>query len=229
MKNIFELYNGNFTKEHNIVRTLEDIEECITRIDYLPPPPCDHENPVERMSIPMVADSFYSYLFEYDTIPSKEELVKKYLQDNSEELYKVESVIGNVGNPQEHKSFMLSLLGRLYRTYPSLIRDYHCYIMLYYSKMFDWVWYSTYNDTMNGVDIMVGYRGKKIGLNLFIGTPRSMEYRKLKKDRHPQSDFDMIDVALTFSSVLCQKLGNIYTYSKAVIPYIISKIEIQSS
>lgn len=138
------------------------------------------DDEVENARIPAIAQTFYQYVFLFG-VPSPEELFHLYLKQHfnvSDSLCQLKST---------SKSYSIKgLKARIYRSYPSLIRDFHFYLLCYESKLFEKVYYSLNADFKEGVDVRVTYKGKNIAVALFVETKRSQSYKKKKYNRHKQ-------------------------------------------
>lgn len=85
--------------------------------------------------------------------------------------------------------------GRIYRTYPSLIRVYHFFLSCQEMNRFDDVFYSFRRD-QDGVDTVIKYKGQNFAIALFVDTPRSRSYKKKKYNRHKALDIPEICVMI---------------------------------
>jgi hypothetical protein len=125
------------------------------------------------MRFPTFLTSFYRYVYKNKTIPTQNEFWECYLKDNKKFL-------------AEHNfndEIILALKARIYRTYPSLVRDIHftCYVK---ENLSGDVIYNRKLDVNDGIDMLIKYQNKMFAVNLFTATTRSYMGREKKKNRH---------------------------------------------
>jgi hypothetical protein len=150
---------------------------------------------VENTQFPPIIRTFYSYVYEYNAVPSPDVLVDLYLSQEcftevSADHYFVSYESTNTAVSKE------GLIARILRTYPSLIRDLHFYLMAVESGLFQSVWYSVNDDFTKGIDIRVKYNNKWYNIALLQSTTRSLFFKNKKKNRHPGMNADLIYVEL---------------------------------
>lgn len=145
---------------------------------------------VENGRIPSIAKTFYQTIFHYG-LPTPEQLISMYfLKHKSDET---EDTIQFKGSDQYFSK--VGVEGRIYRTYPSLIRDYHFFLSCQEMNRFDDVFYSFRRD-QDGVDTVIKYKGQIFAIALFVDTPRSRSYKKKKYNRHKALDIPEICVMI---------------------------------
>ena len=103
----------------------------------------------------------------------------------------------------------LDLDARILRTYPSLIRDYHFYLMLLKEKFFDKVVYSCKND-IAGKDLIVQHKGKEYVVSLFVKTRRSNFFKGIKNAFRHKYGANEIQVPLDLNAA--EKCGDFFVY-----------------
>ncbi len=137
---------------------------------------------VERAKLPPFILAFYELLFERNKVPSEVELTeyyeRKYLERVDENYFKCtfegkEIIIDKEG-----------LEGRLLRTYPSLIRDFHFYLKCTEFGEFEEVKYSLNQDYFKGIDLELKYKGRTFGTRLSVNSERANEFKDRKNQRH---------------------------------------------
>lgn len=191
--------------------SLHECEEQMRKIDYDgfydAYRHCKDENGVEKTQFPSIIYSFYSIVFNSNRIPEPRELLEAYYILNSKELSVKEGIV-----IYKNRSFKKADLdARILRTYPSLIRDYHFYLMLVETACFDKVIYSCKND-VNGIDITIVHNDKKYVLSLFVKTSRSTHYKAIKNTyRH---DYDENEIQLPLDLMNANKCGDFFVYDK---------------
>lgn len=188
------------------------LEQCLSQIKnikydaYYDPYRCEKDDTVENTQFPPIIFAFYSFVFYKQKIPTPEELVDNYFSINEKEITICKDSI--IFREKEYKK--KALIGRILRTYPSLIRDFHFYLLLVRENCFDKVIYSCRTD-IEGKDIIVKHRGKEYQISLFVKTRRSNFFKDIKnKFRHKY--INEIKIPLELESR--EKTGDFFLYSK---------------
>jgi len=179
-----------------------------------------HDENLEKEKLPSMITPFYLHILCNGAVPGMIEYIEFYffyyrgiIKENKEKH--TVSISG-------HEFDKLSVIHRVLRAYPSLIRDYHFYCKLVESRKFGKVEYSISND-LNGRDINIEYNNKQYELSLYVDTNRSI-VEKVKKNtnRHKYSDNE-IQLPLNLSNAY--EVGDFKLYGNAHIDRIINKIE----
>ena len=189
--------------------SLEECESQMKEIDY------DHfydayrshrdEAGVEKTQFPSIIYAFYSIVFNLSKIPTPPELLNEYYSLNANEL-----VISGEQVLYRKRTFKkLDLDARVLRTYPSLIRDYHFYLMLLKENCFDKVVYSCKND-IAGKDLIVQHKGKEYVVSLFVKTRRSNFFKGIKNAFRHKYGANEIQVPLDLNAA--EKCGDFFVY-----------------
>jgi len=137
---------------------------------------------VENANLPPFVLAFYTYIFEFQRIPNENELIDLYL----EMFFKIEEMDifkSNYGG-NDYKFSKESLESRFFRSYPTLIREFHFYLKCSESNYFDKVKYSFIKDYEEGIDISLKFKEKDYGLKLYLNSERANFYHDLKINRH---------------------------------------------
>lgn len=155
----------------------------------------EKDEKVEKAKLPPFALPFYYHLFSQRCIPTEDELYDRYLSFSGK-LTKDDRIA------IDDETYLVDgVKARLLRTYPSLIRDFHFYLLLNESGKFEKVTYSLSEDYYRGLDLCVYLSGKAFHLSLFIKTRRSGLFKKKKVFRHDYKDVTEIELALDFKSL----------------------------
>ena len=152
---------------------------------------------------PMFLPSFYKYVLEKQTIPNQEQYSEIYIRENFSffrfKNYSVDIIKG--------------LKARLFRTYPSLIRDLHFCLFLKDSKKFDSVLYNTELDIQEGIDVLIGLKNQLFAVNLYTNTRNACSVRNNKEFRHNKSTkYNYIELPVDFNG--SKKCGNFFLYGE---------------
>ena len=154
-----------------------------------------------KMNLPMFLYPFYDYIYFYKKIPTQQEFYEYYLIKNKNYFTK---------NPLT-LDLNRGLQARMYRLYPSLIRDMHFSLFLNFQFGFSNVIYNRKLDVGSGIDVMIKYLDKFYAINLYTKTNIAVDVRESKKRRH--SIFDNVQyVELPLQLKTCAKIGNFFVY-----------------
>lgn len=178
------------------------------------------KNPqIENAKLPPFIQSFYYLFYKELRIPSENEFCDYYL-----------ALFGGVVNGKVVINKVAydsdSLLYRMKRTYPSLLRDLHFLYLLEESGLFEEVEYSMKKDYCDGLDLKLKYTDKEYYVSLYIDSPRGGLYKKKKKTRHDYSAVNEIEFSVGFSTLT--KFGSIYLLTKEHIKLLAEKMTSQS-
>lgn len=171
------MLNGQMLAIKTNLITSKEVEQTINSIRYHGEGLIKDEA-VENAKLPSIAQTFYEYLFVYG-IPTPEQLIEAYLRKHF-------ILTGNYCKLPNSSSLYLidGVKARVYRTYPSLLRDFHFYLLCCESNLFEKVYYSLKSDIYEGIDLRVTYQGQLFAVALFVQTPRSKSYKQKKYFRH---------------------------------------------
>jgi hypothetical protein len=155
-----------------------------------------------NVRLPMFVTSFYQYVLEKQAVPKQDEYWKFYLTDNT-------AYFSEASFLKEH---MDGLQARVYRTYPSLVRDLHFGLMLKNSGIFKDVFFNEIMDIEYGIDLVVFIKGRPIGLKLYTDTRNALHAREVKNYRPKKTvNFKCIELPINFrGSKTC---GMFFLYS----------------
>lgn len=219
MKDIIDIQiiNNKFIQIKEIHFNIKDIEKGIAKIKYKGQG-LIKDNKVEYAKLPSIAKIFYMFLYNR-SIPSPERLFTVYYNTYFVALNceKCNCIINNEIYSIE------GVKARILRTYPSLLRDFHFFVLCYNSGYFDKVKYSFSNDVKKGIDLTVVYANKKYGVSLFVETPRSKKYKKQKYNRHNYSSINEICIPINpFDK--SNYVGDFALYNKEHVKYLLYNI-----
>lgn len=131
------------------------------------------------ISFPLFIDPFYNYILENKTIPTQEDYFVHYITENEEYFYDRIKYSNNT---------ILGLKARVYRTYPSLVRDIHFSLYLKENMPNNNVIFNITLDSSEGIDILLEDRDTLYGINLYTDTPNAKIGREKKAYRHVKFD-----------------------------------------
>lgn len=186
---------------------------------------------VERMSMPSICRLFYKMFCESLKIPTPKELVNTYLSRYCNEYNKNSYILKKQYNKQNQQVIVFSysdIAGRILRSYCSFCRE----IMLLASlAKYDCklnVYYSYYDDFVNGIDLVIECNGKRYGIATYVGTKNSQKHRKYKQDNfYKDEKLEIIEMPAYLSSSRYQnttEIGDVAVYSENYIDSIVKKL-----
>jgi len=168
---------------------------------------------VEDAVLPPIVFAFYAYILLKERIPKPFELVNWYYRIN--DFRYTEDTVNWNGKVYSRDG----INGRVLRSYPSLVRDYHFFLLLTESGLFDNVTYS-FQEDRNGKDILIVQNGIEYQVSLFVATRRSLAFKEIKNTcRHTYEN--EIQVPLLLGDA--QQCGDFYLYSQKDIDFIKTK------
>ena len=167
-----------------------------------------------EIRFPTFLNSFYKYIYNNKKLPSQEDFFNYYLLNNKKWF----------SENSFTKEVMLGLKARIYRTYPSLIRDLH------FSKLFSektnnyQIIYNTNLDVKEGIDLLVIVNKINIAINLYTKTKRALDSRNKKENRHNlYFNIKYIELPVEFNGSV--KIGDFFLYGDREINELEAKIE----
>lgn len=177
----------------------EAIEEQIAEFKLIFPSLRDPE--VEwKMKLPPFLDAFYNFYFFNNCLPGQQELWDYYMQLNQ-----------NFFKELNDATKIPSIQARVFRTYPSLVRDLHfgAYINQQWKEVK--VIYNRKLDVEMGIDLLLVHPKKMIAVLLFVQTVRSLVGTKKKQLRHWRfSNVEYIELPIRLND--CYKSGDFFLY-----------------
>ncbi|MGD0495566.1 MAG: hypothetical protein ABSB28_05945 [Candidatus Bathyarchaeia archaeon] len=165
-----------------------------------------------EIKFPMFVETFNRFIREKGTIPSQEDFVERYFEDNAAELSSVLS----------SQSLKTGLEARLRRTYPSFVRDVHLNALLKEKGLE--ASYSQDTDIAGGVDHTLQYRGTTFYVHGYVGTSRGRFGRRIKSRRHKFHGIH-IDIVLDLGGRSTKKVGDFYLYSEKDVEDLVGEME----
>ncbi|NMH87400.1 TaqI family restriction endonuclease [Flavivirga algicola] len=151
-----------------------------------------------QMNLPMFLDTFYDLIIKNNIIPTQSELWHAY-----------EKVL-----PTDINDSLKGIKARLYRAYPSLVRDIH------FSKYLEEhvingakIIYNKVLDVEHGIDIIIDFKNQLYALNLFTKTKRAFLGREKKSHRHIHID-NIVPIDLPLKLQEENKVGDFYLFKE---------------
>lgn len=195
----------SFTQDYSDVKTID--EKCET-----------------RMKLPTFIYPLYYFIFFHDRLPSPNEFINLYMTtyfDINDGTCTLKTGKTNV--------HINAITSRLYRSYPSFIRDFHFYLLCKESNLFDSVVYSAKEDFSGGMDIEVTKNGIKYPVSLMLDSPRSNYFKSLKYGRRNVPLKNEIIIKISLNKKTEKMAGEIFLYSEKHVKYLVEQINNGSS
>lgn len=211
-----ELKGNQISVSRNLDISVIEAESQITKLNYSGVG-LSKDPKVEKAKLPAFALAFYYHLFSQRSIPTEKEIFDRYISFSGVEEEEDQVIIEDEHYAKE------GLRARLLRTYPSLIRDFHFYLLLQDSGHFESVGYSLSKDYYKGLDLSVEHAGVMYHLSVFIQTKRSIKFKEKKYSRHDYQGINEITIPLSFDSM--KKLGSIYVCTNEHVKVVLEKID----
>lgn len=214
-----EMYNNHIRQTKELHLSSSQLEETVKHYQYKGEKRIVDEQ-VENMFLPPIALVFYSLLYDTDNVPSPDDLLKAYFN----QPYFSFVADGKVNVTYEDNATLCnteSITARVLRTYPSLLRDLHFYLLANESNCFDAVRYSFKKDYEGKIDVQILHNGKWYNVGLLLNSKRSLFYKFKKQFRHKQTD--VLYVELDKSD--CKMCGDYMLYAEHHIKQLYEKVE----
>lgn len=170
----------------------------------------------KELELPIMLTAFYSFVTKNNKIPSQKECWENYYRINKKYFDT------NNFNDDELKGIKARVS---YRSYTALIRELHFSKFLSENLPSYKVKFNIDLDMYEGIDTMIETKNKFYGIDLFVSSPDSDEFRNKKKtNRHiPFINVDKIELPIILKEgKLC---GNIILYDDKHYQELLSKIK----
>ncbi|RDB06003.1 hypothetical protein [Runella aurantiaca] len=203
--------------------TTKELEDQVANLHYSGENlPKDHA--VEKARLPPFALSFYKFVFFKSRLPDETELWNYYLKQH---FTPVDGDCVQVYIRGTAKTFVAdSVKARMLRSYPSLVRDFHFYVLCLTSDRFERVRYSLHQDYFDGIDLSVVYAGVEFQVSILLNSPRAQMYKSQKYKRHeerPQNEVIMLfDLSRSF-----HERGKIKLFSERNVQELIEELKLR--
>ncbi len=191
--NDIRLVNDEIILKRQLDTSADDIEKRIALLPYSGNAK-EKDEQVEKAKLPPFAQVFYYLLFRDLIIPDEETFFRTWCElTGKEDNGKIE-IAGKTYSKE-------GIRNRLLRTYPSLIRDFHFYILLKEKSHYRHISYSLSKDYYQGIDLEIEHNSKIYSLSIHINTPRGAGYKQIKKQRHDYSSVNEIVLNVDFNTM----------------------------
>jgi len=166
-----------------------------------------------KCRLPLFVPAFYKYVKLNNVVPSQHNFWLYYCAENKPDLQKLKLTY-------EEK---IGLRARVYRTYPSLVRDLHLGLYLKGMQNRLDIFYNETLDIKYGIDLLVGdTSGTTVGFALFTKTGAGKHARTVKEFRPKKKiEIPCFELGLDFPG--SKKCGDFFLYSEKETESILEK------
>jgi hypothetical protein len=155
------------------------------------------------IKFPMFLTPFYKYVYINNKILTQNEFYEYYIFENQTFFYE----------KKFNDEILEGLKARLFRTYPSLIRDLHFNLYVKEKIQEALVIYNRKLDVEEGIDQLLLYNNKFYAINLYTDTARAHIGRDKKVSRHtPFDNVEYIELPVSFKGSV--KCGEFFLYGQ---------------
>jgi len=167
-----------------------------------------------EICFPSFVGAFYNYMIRCGEVPSQRDYFQYYLESNKDffERKKFDSEI------------VMALEARVFRTYPSLVRDIHFALKCREQFLDATVIYNIRLDTEKGIDVLIEKDGKFFGINLYVGTTRAIGVREKKKNRHMEFE-NVENIEFPLTNDLTNNVGDLFLYGGDAFTKLMAEME----
>lgn len=192
--------------------TSTDIERQI--VSYTLSFPSTRIREVEKgIKFPQFVKAFYNFIYKNEKVPTQQEFFDFYLAVNHDHF-----AAANYSN-----EIINGLRARVFRTYPSLVRDFHFNKVLTEKALGYEIVYNSALDIEHDIDTLLVRDGKYWAACLYTQTTRANIARNWKMYRHERfSNVQYIEFPVTLDDK--SKLGDFFLYGDRELDRLIASI-----
>jgi len=157
-----------------------------------------------RIAFPMFLTPFYKYVYNNNRVLNQNDFYNYYLSENKTffDANKFDAEI------------LEGLKARIYRTYPSLVRDLHFSLFVKENIEEAQIVYNRKLDVEEGIDLLIKFNDILYAINLYTDTKRAHIGREKKVYRHtPFENVKYVELPVNFKGSL--KCGSFFLYGDA--------------
>lgn len=175
--------------------------------------PKDYNDPafisVENAKLPMFVSKFYM------SVDNRKGINQMFTQKAFWNYYKQQNP-KYFSRPEiaNNPNLFQKMEGRIFRVYPSLVRDLHFLMYLKERHGIENVLYNPELDAAIGIDVLLKDKGKVFGIKLLIESERSEKYKNLK-DKFRQQSYENIEFIVIPKQLDNNKFGDFFLYGDA--------------
>lgn len=166
-------------------------------------PQVRNENVEWKILFPIFLMPFYKYVYEKNTVLNQVDFYNYYLYQNKKYF----------DDNNFESSILDGLKARVFRTYPSLVRDLHFSLFVKENIENAHIVYNRKLDVEEGIDLLIKYDEMYYGINLYTDTSRAHVGRDKKAKRHTHfENVTYVDLPVDFNGSL--KCGRFFLYGE---------------
>lgn len=181
-------------------------------------PPYDYINTridqTERLRFPSFVKCF-NELVGKGIIPTFDMFCCQYMAENFDELSKL-----------IQPEWIEGMIGRLSRTYPSLLREFQVYLLLRKHPALMKIKAKVsrgHKMDMQGIDVMIERGGKRVGLRIFQDSRRSRQFKKAK-DKRAKFDSNIQTLDVPFKEAEANRVNNYWLFKHETVDKVAKEI-----
>lgn len=196
--------------------TLGDAERLIKVMTYHGQGRDSYDSVEYGKEFPLFVQFFYENIFDGILLNDMEffnAFLKKHFKTNGNFCTQINT---GINYPKD------GIMGRALRTYPSLLRDLHFYLLCANMNIFDEVGYSLKADTL-GYDLVVKQKGVKFGVALFVNTKKASFWKEKKEKRHGKYPVNK-EICITINPYI-EGRDKIALYEEKHVQYLAEQIQ----
>lgn len=157
-----------------------------------------------KIAFPMFLTPFYKYVYNNNGVLKQDEFYNYYISENKAYFDAISF----------EPEILEGLKARIYRTYPSLVRDLHFSLFVKENIKEAQIVYNRKLDVEEGIDLLIKLKDILYAINLFTDTTRAHIGREKKVFRHtPFENVKYVELPVNFKGSL--KCGNFFLYGDA--------------
>ncbi|MFN8345809.1 MAG: hypothetical protein U0X91_12430 [Spirosomataceae bacterium] len=137
---------------------------------------------VEKAKLPPFALAFYKFIFFKSRLPNETELWNYYLSQYFKSADDHRISYFRKGTLRTYSAE--AVRARMLRSFPSLIRDFHFFVLCQESDLFERVSYSLREDYLDGTDLNIVFRGNVFRVSVMLNSERARTFKLRKHTRH---------------------------------------------
>lgn len=196
--------------------TINNILSVLAKQSYSCPQ-SDRNCLAEHTRLPHFSEAFFQCINE-GWFPDCRQFLIKYIKINK-------VILDKLCQQSNGKLTKRDILCRAKRSYPSLVRDYHFYLLVKDHNLFDNVSQNQVDDA-NGIDCTITKGSNQYYIHLYVDSPNSRAFRDKKNNRHSFTGMH-VDLPILLRDEC--KFHNFYLYNDRYIRLLANYInEIES-
>lgn len=166
-----------------------------------------------KISFPAFVIAFYDFIYKNKRVPSQQQFFDYYITFNHDYF-----------TAAKFSQYIINCLkARVFRSYPTLVREFHFNKLLTEKAPEYKIVYNDYLDIKHDIDTLLIRDGQYWAACLYTKTKRALQARDLKETRHQRfSNVHYIEFPVNFDNK--RKLGDFFLYGKQEMKILFDRI-----